>query len=130
MTISKLKKHLKEKHTEFSFRCEYYNCVETFATADLLDKHKEKHVKVPCPQCNKMIQSKGMKKHIRQIHEIDQRVVCDLCGKVSSSIFMHKYHVRSDHEVHERLQCDICKEWLVSELKPIQMTHNDCLVYF
>lgn len=112
-TLSKLRKHLKVKHPEFSFRCNDSHCVETFATADLLEKHKEKHVKLPCSQCGKMIQSRYMKKHIRTIHEIDQRVVCDLCGRVSSSIFMHKYHVRSDHEVHERLQCDICKEWLV-----------------
>lgn len=111
LTINKVRRHQKQQHPEFSFRCDQYHCMETFATADLLDQHKAKHDKVPCPQCGKLIQSRGMAKHIRQIHEIDQRVVCDLCGKVSSSIHMHKYHVRSDHEVHERLQCDICKEW-------------------
>lgn len=110
-----MRKHQKHQHAEFSFRCPHYHCMETFAVADHLEKHKVAcpHAKIPCSQCGKLIQSKGMAKHIRQIHEIDQKVICDLCGKVSSSIHMHKYHVRADHEVHERLQCDICKEWYV-----------------
>lgn len=29
-----------------------------------------------------MILSKGIAKHIRQVHEVDQRVICHLCGKV------------------------------------------------
>lgn len=102
-SISKLRRHQKLQHPEFTFDCRHYNCAETFATAELLDDHQIKHSKVPCPRCGKMILSKGIAKHIRQVHEVDQRVICDLCGKVSSNIHMHKYHVRSDHEVHERL---------------------------
>ncbi|XP_031629858.1 zinc finger protein 729-like isoform X2 [Contarinia nasturtii] len=111
MSGRKLRKHLIEQHSEFQLRCHHSDCEETFTTAEELEKHKERHVKVPCPRCGRMIQANNLKKHIRHTHEIDQRVVCDLCGRVSSTIVMHKYHVRSDHEVHERLQCDICKEW-------------------
>lgn len=102
-SISKLRRHHKIQHPEFSFSCHHYSCAESFATAQLLEEHQIKHSKVPCPRCGKMILSKGIAKHIRQVHEVDQRVICDLCGKVSSNIHMHKYHVRSDHEVHERL---------------------------
>lgn len=114
-SVRQLRRYKKDKHSdEFTFKCQQNNCEQTFTTAELLTKHKSKHVKIPCTQCGKMILSKGMQKHVRQIHGDDQKVVCDLCGKVSNSIQMHKYHVRSDHEVHERLQCDICKEWFVS----------------
>lgn len=113
--MRQLRRHQKEKHSEdFVFKCEHYNCGQTFSSNETLKKHQFKHVKIPCTQCGKLIQTKGMQKHIRQIHGSDEKIVCDLCGKVSNSIQMHKYHVRSEHEVHERLQCDICKEWFVS----------------
>lgn len=105
---------MKSQHPEFAFRCNQENCVEIFATADLLEKHGQwVHTKIPCSICDKVIRSKHMRHHVQQVHgeKIDQRVVCDLCGKVSGSIAMHNYHVRAEHEVHGRLQCDICKEW-------------------
>lgn len=113
LTIYRVRKHLKTQHPELAFRCSRGKCVETFATIELLEKHRERYAKIPCFTCGKMIKSNGMKRHIQSVHEKtrDQGVVCDLCGRVSSSIFMHKYHVRSEHEVHGRLQCDICKEW-------------------
>lgn len=102
-SIGKLRRHQKAQHPEYSFSCRHYSCAETFATVDLLEEHQIKHSKVPCPRCGKMIMSKGIAKHIRQVHEQSQSLICEMCGKVSSNIHMHKYHVRSDHEVHERL---------------------------
>lgn len=116
-SVRDLRRHQNEKHAEeFTFKCEHHQCGQIFRSADQLKKHETNHVKIPCSQCGKLIQTKGMFKHVRQVHGIDEKIVCDLCGKVSNSIAMHKYHVRSDHEVHQRLQCDICKEWLVGVL--------------
>lgn len=106
---------MKLNHPEFTFTCFHRDCIASFTTAEDLTKHKEIHGKMPCPTCGKLLKSGRMAKHIQFIHneprEKDTRVVCDLCGKVSTTRYTHRYHIKTVHEVHVRLQCDICKEW-------------------
>lgn len=86
--------------------------MDSFETVEQLNQHViENHSREECPHCNKMIGTTYMTQHIKLRHDIDQRVVCDLCGKVSSSNHMHKYHFRIEHDVQQKLQCDICGIW-------------------
>lgn len=112
LTEAKLERHQKKTHFAFEYRCLHYQCVESFKTAELLEQHKQDvHATTQCPQCGKSIQVTGLSRHMKLIHETDQRIVCYMCGKVSTNKHMFNVHVRTEHETHERLQCDICKEW-------------------
>lgn len=112
-----MENHQKRAHSAYPFKCNRYSCLNSFATAEQLEEHRLKyHAKIECNQCGKLVQERTMKKHIREMHESDQRIVCDLCGKVLPNKYSYKSHVQTDHEVHARLQCDICKEWYDSEI--------------
>lgn len=52
-----------------------------------------------------------LSEHIRLNHDETQRVVCDICGKVSSNMRVHKAHYQLAHVEQQKVQCDICKAW-------------------
>lgn len=94
------------------FRCQHVNCVDSFETQALLDDHfSTSHTRKECPHCKKLILVSYIEQHIKDRHDTDKRVVCDLCGKVSSNAYMHASHYQVMHVVHEKLQCEICGDW-------------------
>lgn len=104
---------MKELHLQLEFKCNELKCVQSFATKAELDQHMiQFHTRVPCPDCNKLIASFYLNEHKKLNHDETQRVVCDLCGRVSSNMPMHKVHFQCAHMNQEKLQCDICKAWL------------------
>lgn len=108
----KLERHKKTTHFAAAFRCGLYLCIESFDTLEQLEEHKEsQHKTEKCPQCDKIILVTCLSKHIKTVHETDQRVVCHLCGKILANQYQEKAHFKAEHEVNQRLQCDLCKEW-------------------
>lgn len=112
-SFSALSRHIKQVHIILPFRCKQSRCVESFATQQDRDIHFDAtHKQTKCPHCNKMIIESTIGQHIRTQHEPkNDQIMCDLCGKISSTISKHKAHYRKIHETHSKVQCDICKEW-------------------
>lgn len=112
LTFHRLDRHIKEIHDIKAFKCPYLGCVDSFDTQELLDNHfTQNHTRTECPHCKKMILVSYIAKHIKDRHDVDNRVVCDMCGKVSVNYHMHAQHYRAAHIVSEKLQCDICGQW-------------------
>lgn len=105
---------MKKIHLALEFKCVERKCIDSFDTAEQLNKHiNENHARQECLHCNKIIGTALMPRHIKLKHECAHlHVVCDLCGKVSDSKSLHKLHVQSEHDViHQKVQCDICGLW-------------------
>lgn len=99
-------------HNLLEFKCAYAKCVESYATQAEADFHFESiHKQTECPHCKKMILVKCIDLHIKEQHDADNEVICDICGRVSATKAKHQSHFRKVHQVHDRLQCDICKRW-------------------
>lgn len=109
LAISRLERHIKEMHDVKEFKCSSLRCVESFATQKMLDEHiAQNHTRTECPHCKRMILVSYIAKHIRDRHDVDSRVICDICGKASVNHQMHTQHYRAAHVISEKLQCDIC----------------------
>lgn len=109
LSFFRLERHTKETHDVKEFKCKEQKCVESFETQQLLDDHMtEKHTRMECPHCKKMIIKIHYEHHLRVRHDSSNNVCCELCGKVSINKQVHNAHYRAVHEVTARLQCDIC----------------------
>lgn len=94
------------------FGCKTKNCFNSFATQETLDAHiRDNHKPVECPICKKTMTSHWLRAHIRTLHESNEKIVCDVCGRVSANKPLHDCHYRNMHMTFERVQCDICKHW-------------------
>lgn len=114
---SRLERHIKEIHDVKEFKCSYLGCVESFTTQKMLDDHfATNHTRTECPHCKKMILVSYLAQHIKKRHDVDTRVICDICGKVSVNTHMHIQHYQAAHVVSEKLQCDICGQWYLLEI--------------
>lgn len=121
LTKVRLYRHLKESHMKLPFECPEKFCVESFETEETLNVHvKEFHERTECPICKSSVQSDYLKDHIKLLHDESQRVICDLCGKVSKNMRIHKEHTDRLHG-DGKLQCDICKIWYV--LQRLEISH-------
>lgn len=106
-----LYRHLKEKHMKLPFACAEKFCVESFESEQKLNQHmSEFHERTACPVCKSSVQSDYLRDHIKLLHDESQRVICDLCGKVSKNIRIQREHFSRVHG-DGKLQCDICKTW-------------------
>lgn len=108
-------RHIKNEHISLQFKCPEAKCVESYGNQLDLDEHiKTNHTRVPCPQCDKLISQHYLMYHLKEIHDEQKRVVCDLCGNISNNARKHETHFRMAHTVPEKFQCDICKAYLSS----------------
>lgn len=108
----KLYCHVKKTHMALQFKCMQRKCVDSFESQQKLDNHvKENHARVQCSHCNKMFAPYYLTEHIKLNHDETQRVVCDICGKISSNMRAHKTHHQLAHVEQQKVQCDICKAW-------------------
>lgn len=109
MTESRLYLHIKRDHSENKFKCT--SCVETFSSQELLDQHvSQEHVKEQCPYCDKSMLRASLAFHIKNIHEQQFQIVCEICGKLSNRKEAHRLHYEYEHLHYQqnRFQCDIC----------------------
>lgn len=105
-----MQKHNKLTHLAQPFKCTQTKCVESFATSELLEAHKnEAHAKSPCPLCGKQVMTTFMEQHFERMHNKEKHVICEQCGKIFPNRYNLKGHLQSEHDNTERLQCDICK---------------------
>lgn len=119
---------MKTEHNALEYRCLDSKCYESFETKLELDEHMNKcHERVYCPQCNKSISRLYLPKHMHLFHNESKRVICHLCGRISSNPQAHKLHYEITHQDSSiKLQCDICKSWLSnrhSMRKHMQLVH-------
>lgn len=109
LSFSRLDRHIKQMHDIKKFKCQHLNCVDSFDTQKMLDDHTaSNHTRTECPRCMKLILVSYMEQHIKERHVTDNRVMCDVCGKVSVNNQMHAQHHRAAHVISEKLMCDIC----------------------
>lgn len=109
---SRLYRHAKQMHDAKEFKCQYKKCVESFDTKAKLDNHfAQSHTRNECPHCKKMILVSYMAQHMKDRHDENHRVICDICGKVSTSVYAHSSHYQTLHVVQEKIQCAICGDW-------------------
>lgn len=112
LTFNSLDRHIKQMHNVKTFKCQHPNCVESFDAQEMLDDHfSASHTRTECPHCKKLILVSYIAKHIKERHDVDKNVICDICGKVSPNAYMHASHHQVMHEVQEKVQCAICGDW-------------------
>lgn len=112
LSFSRLDHHIKQLHDVKAIKCHHLNCVESFDTQELLDDHFAKnHTRTECPHCQKMILVSYIAQHIKDRHDANKNVICDICGKVSPNAYIHSSHYQVMHVVQEKLQCAKCGDW-------------------
>ncbi|EDW74375.1 uncharacterized protein Dwil_GK21880 [Drosophila willistoni] len=109
----------KEKPT---YQCE--KCPTSFNTKAAFDYHNvSKHVpkseyKFQCLECNKKFPvHRRLREHMGIVHNPENSVICDKCGKTLGSpkyLKRHNEYMHSDEpgEKPKPVQCEICGTWL------------------
>lgn len=107
-----LYRHIRRLHDIKAFQCKVAHCVESFDTQKMLDEHSAKsHIRIECPHCKKSIEQSELDEHVKQKHNPDNSVICDVCAKISPSASAHAAHYRVQHVVQEKIQCEQCGDW-------------------
>lgn len=89
-------------HLVLEFKCTTPRCVESYATADELMEHMERHQRQSCPLCNKEVID--LSKHDCQG---PKQFVCEMCGHASTTKNMLDAHYEAKH-MKIPYECDIC----------------------
>ncbi|XP_075990079.1 uncharacterized protein LOC142985660 [Anticarsia gemmatalis] len=83
-------------------------CKTIFSTVESFTTHYKRHIRrYECTICHKRTTDlKTMQQHYYLTHEITlKEYTCNVCGKVSNSLDIHRYHTESHKQ---RLQCPDC----------------------
>lgn len=92
------------------FTCKIKMCLEEFETMDALISHKTAaHRRIQCTYCPDLKLVVDLNKHLRTVHGIMQKSMCERCGEVYLNTRSLQDHIQRKHEITEPLQCDICK---------------------
>ena len=112
MTSAKLRLHIRRAHLNQSNDFECTVCRKKFPSQRLFALHEKRHITLQCPHCNKIITAANYDKHIKFAHTTSEKVMCDICGKVSCDRKAYKLHYLVEHSgIDQKLQCDICGQW-------------------
>jgi len=88
MAQSNLNRHMKDKH----------------------DNGGPEKVLVSCPQCDKTVNPKYLKKHIELTHN-DAKFTCDQCGKSCKNKQQMRLHIKEhSSDPADSFQCELCHE--------------------
>lgn len=101
-----------EKHKKIAHplphKCSEVRCIESFPTAEDLNKHMENcSTRKECPICKRMIDKHCFTEHTEKEHK---RVLCDLCGEKFPNNHGLLAHRRSYHTI-DPVQCELCEKW-------------------
>jgi len=91
------------------------NMAQSNLNRHMKDKHEngtaEKQL-VSCPECDKAVNPKYLKKHIELTHN-DAKFTCDQCGKSCKNKQQMRLHIKEhSSEQSESFQCEVCQEMI------------------
>ena len=70
--------------------------------------HDENRPTFKCDHCSKeFLGQQNFQSHIRLFHK-NQKYKCEVCGKETRTITMHKIHLKSHLGIEDQLKCDQC----------------------
>ncbi|ETN66451.1 hypothetical protein AND_001764 [Anopheles darlingi] len=115
-----LQRHRQQAHdssAERKFKCT--ECHRSFLHRFQLNSHLARHVKAPCPQCDKILSSKAaLGIHMQKIHSTEGRMICDTCGREFRTKLSFTKHVQQHQGTYvpEQYRCDYCSALLASKV--------------
>ncbi|KAH0484373.1 MAG: hypothetical protein KVP17_004751 [Porospora cf. gigantea B] len=124
-TKATLDGHLRRSHQSFGsdtssenplpYRCDVFECTETFQSLDAMLLHSANHGTLPCPSCTRsFIFEKTLEDHINQTHHQRQVVFtsakCKHCGETFRQRSELRAHIRAVHVP----PCSVCGKELAS----------------
>ncbi|XP_035787906.1 zinc finger protein 845-like [Anopheles albimanus] len=115
-----LQRHHQQAHdssAERKFKCS--ECHRSFLHRFQLNSHLVRHVKAPCPQCDKILSSKAaLGIHMQKIHSTEGRMICDTCGREFRTKLSFTKHVQQHQGTYvpEQYRCDYCSALLASKV--------------
>ena len=89
------------------------NMAQSNLNRHMKDKHENgvgEKVLVSCPQCEKTVNPKYLKKHIELTHN-DAKFTCDQCGKSCKNKQQMRLHIKEhSSDPADSFQCELCHE--------------------
>lgn len=113
---------------EYPFKCE--ECGKSFQRKHMLTAHKDKHKRIQCEICNKVLSSSAsLNTHMTNMHsEKNRTMVCDFCGQEFLNKICFDRHLNEHNGIEiPKLQCPFCFKWYRGERNRsnhIEYVHN------
>ena len=105
-------------------QCSFTTNVRHFMRRHVLRIHIS-NKPLPCDICGKMITTKGLSKHMREIHgKSGNEIQCDKCEYKSNTERNLKRHIRNIHRDKKLEECLICQRMVLNLKLHIKNTHR------